>query len=79
MEVLSPSKKHTAALEMVSEDEEETGQESEHEEGEISSEEEDMEGEEGFSCSVFQPANYSNNALTYASHFSSFPGEENTN
>lgn len=85
MEVLSPSKKHTQALEMVSEEEEEDESallESEHEEGEICSEEDDevlVDEGEGVSCAVFQSSNYDNSLTSYPTHFSSFQGEGNTN
>ncbi|XP_050717446.1 LOW QUALITY PROTEIN: serine-rich adhesin for platelets-like [Eriocheir sinensis] len=76
MEVLSPSKRHAAVLEMVSDEEEEEGaQESEQEEGEICSEDEEegaMEGE--VPCPVFSnySANATNSLPAYAPHFS-FP------
>lgn len=83
MEVLSPSKKHTQALEMVSEEEEEEeALESEHEEGEICSEEDDevlVDDGEGVSCPVFQSSNYDNSLTSYPTHFSSFQGEGKTN
>ena len=78
MEVLSPGKKHTQALEMVSEEEEEVeAAESEHEEGEICTEEEEEEeeeeGEVSLSCLPGFHASY--NALpSYQTHVA-FPGE----
>lgn len=81
MEVLSLSKRHAGALEMVSDaEEEEICQESEQEEGEICSEDEEEGVMEGEMPSVFSnfSSNANNSLPAYASHFSSFLGEGKT-
>lgn len=76
MEVLSPTKRHAAVLEMVSDEEEEGAQESEQEEGEICSDDEEEGAVEGEGpCPVF-PHHHTNATNPLPSHAHRFfPGE----